>query len=188
WLYYVLTFFQGSRKQVLNTFGTLVLVQTCKLQVHQIGLILMISSVINLVGSPYLGRLLDHYGERPVLTTSYALLALSCIGFATSSSVSFLIVLLLVIKLLVILEIGLDTYVYRFAPPAELTPTLSAGISINHVTSVAMPLVAGALLPVIGYPGIFLGTAGLILLSIPFALSMEARPQPTPQTAMAVTD
>ncbi|MCU0519260.1 MAG: MFS transporter [Anaerolineae bacterium] len=188
WLYYVLTFFQGSRKQVLNTFGTLVLVQTYKLEVHQIGLILMVSSVINLLGSPYLGRLLDRYGERPVLSTSYALLVLSCIGFATSNSVGFLILLLLIIKLLVVLEIGLDTYVYRFAPPEELTPTLSAGISINHVTSVAMPLVAGMLLPIIGYPGIFFGTAGLILLSIPFALSMHPHQQPAPQAAVAVGD
>ncbi len=188
WLYYVLTFFQGSRKQVLNTFGTLVLVQTYGLNVQQISLILTMSSVINLIGSPYLGRLLDRYGERLVLTTSYALLTLGCIGFAISSNIAFLTVLLLIIKLLVILEIGLDTYVYRFAPPEELTPTLSAGISINHVTSVAMPLVAGVLLPVIGYPGIFLGTAGLILLSIPFALGMQAPPQPASQTAVATGD
>ncbi len=188
WLYYVLTFFQGSRKQVLNTFGTLVLVQTYGMQVQQISLILTLSSMINLIGSPYLGRLLDRYGERIVLTTSYALLVLGCVGFASSSNVAFLTVLLLAIKLLVILEIGLDTYVYRFAPPEELTPTLSAGISINHVTSVAMPLVAGLLLPVIGYSGIFLGTAGLILLSIPFALSMQAPPKPARQAAVVAGD
>ena len=81
--------------------------------------------------------------------------------------------MLLVIKLLVLLGMGLSTYVNRIAPPEELTPTLSAGISVNHVTSVAMPLVAGALLPFIGYEGVFLGTAGLILLSIPFALSIR---------------
>jgi len=184
WLYYVLTFFQGSRKQVLNTFGMLVLVETFDLKVWQISLILLASGLVNFIGGPHLGRLLDRLGERQVMAGSYTLLTLCCVGFATLNQVWLLVVLLLVIKLLVTLGIGLDTYVYRIAPPEELTPTLSAGISINHVTSVAMPLVAGALLPVIGYTGIFWGTAGLILFSIPFALAME----PTEaQQAVAVT-
>jgi len=84
-----------------------------------------------------------------------------------------LVLLLLVMKLAVVFGLGLNTYVYRLAPEEELTPTLSAGISINHVTSVGMPLLAGALLPVIGYGGVFLGTAGLILLSVPFALQLH---------------
>jgi hypothetical protein len=76
-------------------------------------------------------------------------------------------------KLAVMFGLGLNTYVYRLAPEEELTPTLSAGVSINHVTSVGMPLLAGVLLPVIGYGGVFLGTAGLILLSVPFALQLR---------------
>jgi len=183
WLYYMLTFFQGSRKQVLNTFGMLVLVENFDLKVWQISLLLLVSGVVNFAGGPYLGRLLDRLGERWVMASSYVLLTLCCIGFATLHQVWLLAVLLLVIKLLVTLGIGLDTYVYRIAPPEELTPTLSAGISINHVTSVAMPIIAGALLPVIGYGGIFWGTAGLILLSVPFALAMQ--PAKAPQAVAA---
>jgi predicted MFS family arabinose efflux permease len=181
WLYYVLTFFQGSRKQVLNTFGMLVLVENFGLRVWQISLLLLVSGLVNFLGAPYLGRLLDQLGERRVISGSYVVLTLCCIGFATLNQVWLLVALLLIIKLLVTLGIGLDTYVYRIAPPEELTPTLSAGISINHVTSVAMPLIAGALLPWIGYSGIFWGTAGLILLSIPFALTMRAE-QPVATT------
>ncbi len=36
-----------------------------------------------------------------------------------------------------------------------------------------MPLVAGAVLPLVGYEGIFLGAAALILVSIPFVFAME---------------
>jgi predicted MFS family arabinose efflux permease len=185
WLYYVLTFFQGSRKQVLNTFGMLVLVDKFGLEVWQISLLLLVSSVVNFVGSPRLGLLLDRWGERLTVSLSYLILTLCCVGFAVLKSVWLLVVLLIVIKLMVTLGMGLSTYVYRIAPPEELTPTLSAGISINHVTSVAMPLVAGALLPTIGYEGIFLGTAGLILLSIPFALAMQVRTPSVPQAVGA---
>lgn len=188
WLYYVLTFFQGSRKQVLNTFGMLVLVESFKLEVWKISLILLASSVINLVGSPYMGRLIDRLGERTVLTATYVGLILGCVGFATLNNVWVLVALLLAIKLLVLAGIGLETYVYRMAPEEELTPTLSAGVSINHVTSVGMPMLAGVLLPVIGYEGIFWGTAGLIVLSIPFAMAMKAQPVAMPQAAVAPAD
>jgi predicted MFS family arabinose efflux permease len=173
WLYYVLTFFQGSRKQVLNTFGMLVLVDRYKLEVWHISLLLLTSSLINMIGSPYLGRLIDRWGERLTTSISYAVLVLCCAGFAIINNVGILVFLLLTIKLVVNLEITLSTYVYRIAPPEELTPTLSAGISINHVTSVGMPILAGILLPLIQYEGVFLGTAGLILISIPFTLAMK---------------
>jgi MFS family permease len=175
WLYYVLTFFQGSRKQVLNTFGMLVLVDRYKLEVWHISLILLASSVINMIGSPYLGKLIDVGGERKTTSISYIVLTLCCIGFAVIDNIWILVVLLLTIKLVVTLGIALSTYVYRIAPSEELTPTLSAGISINHVTSVGMPMLAGLLLPLIKYEGVFLGTAGLIVLSLPFALAMKVQ-------------
>lgn len=188
WLYYVLTFLQGSDKQVLNTFGLLVLVETFGLPVWQISLILVASSIVNLVGSPYMGRLIDRFGERTMISISYVVLTVCCLGFAAIHNVWLLVVLLLTIKLFITVGIALETYVYRSAPAEELTPTLSAGVSINHVTSVGMPLVAGAVLPYIGYEGVFLGTAGLILISIPFALALQANPALTAPIAAAAQD
>ena len=183
WLYYVLTFFQGSRKQVLHTFGALVLVQQFGLQVWEISALFVASALVNFASAPLLGYLLDRFGERKTLSISYLLLVLCCVGFATLGSVWVLAVLFVAIKLLVVLGIGLPTYVNRIAPPEELTPTLSAGLSINHVTSVAMPIVAGVLLPIIHYTGIFWGTAALILLSVPFALALDVNRVPQPQAS-----
>ncbi|NLE46532.1 MAG: MFS transporter [Chloroflexi bacterium] len=176
WLYYVLTFLEGSRKQVLGTFTSLVLVDRHSFEVWEISLLLLISSVVNFVSAPWLGRLLDTYGERSTLTVSYVLLALCCVGCAVVQSAWVLSVLVILIHLLLILGMGLSTYVNRVAPPEELAPTLSAGISINHVTSVGMPLVAGLLLPLVQYSGIFWGTAAIILLSVPFTLAIRATP------------
>jgi predicted MFS family arabinose efflux permease len=185
WLYYVLTFFQGSRKQVLGTFGTLVLVENFDMRVWQISLLLLVSSVVNLIAAPYVGSLVDRFGERRTVSVSYVILVLCCVGFATMHEVWILMILLIAVKLAVIFGMGLSTYLYRIAPPEELTPTLSAGVSINHITSVAMPLIAGALLPLIGYEGIFLGTAGLITLSIPFALALRIGKLPIPRVEAA---
>jgi predicted MFS family arabinose efflux permease len=173
WLYYVLTFFQGSRKQVLGTFTMLVLVDQFGLEVWQISLLLLASSVLNMLAGPGVGALVDRFGERRTVSLSYLVLVACCAGYALVQEVWVLVVLLLAMKLAVMFGLGLNTYVYRLAPEEELTPTLSAGVSINHVTSVGMPLLAGALLPLVGYQGVFLGTAGLIVLSVPFALGLR---------------
>ena len=173
WLYYVLTFLQGSRKQVLGTFGTLVLVDTFGLRVWNISSLLLVSSVVNMLTAPYVGHLIDRLGERKTVSLSYVLLTACCIGFAIVRSVWPLVLLLIAIKFLVMFGMGLSTYIRRISTPEELTATLSAGISINHITSVAMPLIAGVLLPMIGYEGIFWGTSAIIVVSVPFALALR---------------
>ncbi len=188
WLYYTLTFLQGSRKQVLGTFGTLVLVDSFGMKVWNITLLMIVSSAISMVTAPYIGHLIDRLGERRTVPLSYALLAVCCIGFAVVHLVWALALLLIAIKFLVMFGMGLSTYVRRISPEEELTPTLSAGISINHITSVAMPLLAGWLLPRIGYEGIFWGTAAIIILSVPFAMALRVGDAQVAQVDLATAE
>jgi len=176
WLYYVLTFFEGSRMQVFSAFGTLVLVQEYGLDARQISLLLVVSGIVNFILAPRLGHLLDVWGERWTLSASYVGLALCVAGYATLHNVWFLAAILVCMNLLVTLSIGLSTYVNRIAPAEELTPTLSAGVSINHITSVSMSLVAGTLLDIVGYEWLCWGAVGVIMLSVPFALAIRVQP------------
>ena len=173
WLYYILTFFEGSRTQVFHAFGAWVLVDRYGLDARMISVILIASGAINFLVSPYMGKWIDKFGERRSLSVSYALLALSFVGYATIKNTWGLSALFVAIRLLVLSRIGLHTYVNRIAPDEELTPTLSTGVSINHITSVGMSLVAGTLLRIVGYQNLCWGAAGIILLSIPFALSIR---------------
>jgi hypothetical protein len=52
-------------------------------------------------------------------------------------------------------------------------PTLSAGVSINHVSSVTVSLLAGSLLTLLGYERLSWAAAGVIFLSVPFALAIR---------------
>lgn len=187
WLYYVLIFFEGSRVQVFAAFGTLILVQNYGLDAKGISAILALSGIVNFLLVPKLGNLIDRYGESGMMTASYLALSLCFVGYAIVHNVWFLAGTLICINLLVTLSIGLSTYVHRIAPPEELTPTLSAGVSVNHITSVSMSLVAGTLLRVVGYEKLCWGAAVLILLSVPFAMAMKtvapAIPQPEPASA-----
>lgn len=175
WLYYVLILLQGSGQQVLDSFCMLLLVKNFGLKVWNISFLLLISGVVTMIAGPYIGRLIDRYGERNTVPPSYVFLALSCAGFALIKNVLILQILLIVVRFFGMFGMGLSTYVRRVSPQEELTPTLSAGVSINHITSVTMPLIAGQLLPSIGFEAIFLGTAIIISISIPFAMMMKVK-------------
>ncbi|MDP6776841.1 MAG: hypothetical protein QGI83_08750 [Candidatus Latescibacteria bacterium] len=176
WLFYVLTFFEGSRTQVFHTFGAWVLVNAYGLSARQISLLLITSGILSFLISPRVGNWIDRYGERWLLASSYFGLVLAFIGYASVQSPWALGALYIAINLLVMFRIGLHTYVNRIAREGDLSPTLSAGVSINHVTSVGMSLVAGTLLRSLGYEVLCWGAAGIILLSIPFALAIRVDP------------
>jgi predicted MFS family arabinose efflux permease len=185
WLYYVLTFFEGSRMQVFGAFGTLVLVENYGLDAPQISLLLVASGIVNLILAPRLGHLLDIVGERTMLAVSYVALALCFVGYATVHQVWFLALMLVGINLLVTLRIGLSTYVNRIAPEEEVAPTLAAGVSVNHITSVSMSLVAGTLLSIVGYERLCWGAAAVILGSVPFALGIRVDAPASSESAAA---
>jgi len=186
-LYYILTFFEGSRMQVFGAFGALILVQNYGLDARAISLLLLTSSAVNLIVVPRFGKLIDRFGERWTLSVSYVLLALCFIGYATVHNALFLCAMVIGINLLVTLHLALTTYVNRIAPPEELSPTLSAGMSINHVSSVGMSIVAGSLLQLVGYETLCYGAAGIILTSVPFALALRI-PTPIHQARLAVAE
>ncbi len=173
WLYYVLLLFEGSRTQVFSAFNIMVLVYNYGLTAFQISILLLVSGVVNFIFAQPMGRLLDKAGERITLTVGYIALALCFVGYALVNNVWFLGVMVVLINLLVTLSMGLSTYVNRIAPPEELTPTLSTGISVNHISSVGMSFIAGALLPVLGYKTLCWGAVIIIMLSVPFAYAIR---------------
>ena len=175
WLYYVLVFFSGARKLVLGSLITLMLVQDFGIKVWQISTLTLISSVLNMFLAPRLGALIDRVGERITTPIAYTILALCCLGYAVIPDLRVLMALWVLTRLVRPLGMGLQTYVYRTAPPEELAPTLAAGVTFDHISSVAMPFLAGALLPIIDYRGIFLGAALLILASVPFARVLQVQ-------------
>ncbi len=175
WRYYVLIFFSGARKLVLGSFITLMLVENFGLRVWHISTLTLVSSVLTLALSPAMGRIIDRRGEQVTTPLSYAVLALCCFGYAVVGNLWILIALWIIIKLVTPFGLGLSTYVYRTAPPEELTPTLTAGVTFDHISSVGVPFLAGALLPIIDYQGVFLASAVLILISIPFARALQVQ-------------
>jgi predicted MFS family arabinose efflux permease len=173
WLYYVLILFQGVRTQVFAAFGPWVLVQFYQVAASQLAMLMVISQMVNLLVAPRVGDWVDRLGERRALTGSYLIMAAAFAGYATLHNVWLLALMYILINLLFLFRFALATYVDRIAPAEELAPTLSAGVSVNHVTSVGVSLIVGGLIGSLGYETLCYGAAVIILLSCPFALALR---------------
>jgi len=72
--------------------------------------------------------------------------------------------------------IALTTYIHKIAPEEDLKPTLSMGVTMNHIAAVAAPLFGGIAWYYLDYRVIFF--AGSVLALISLAVSQMVKPGP----------
>ncbi len=165
-LYYLLNFLQGCRKQMFITFAIFALVKVHGMPVETTMMLVLINqSLITLTG-PSLGRMIDRYGERLMLSLSYIGLVFVFLGYAIIDHRPTLYVLYCVDNLIFFGGIALTTYIHKIAPAEDLKPTISMGITMNHVASVVAPVAGGIAWHLFGYQVIFLSGAFLAFISL----------------------
>lgn len=187
-LFYALSILFGARKQVFITFAPWVIIKVFGQPASTIAMLWIVSSVLGIAFKPLLGRLVDSYGERKILMGEAFGLILVCIGYASGDSLKlggynlglYLTYTCFVAdQLLMGVGIARTTYLNKIAEdPRDLTPTLSFGISIDHVVSMLVPTFGGLLWAAQGYEYVFLAAAGMALLNLVVA-GMIKIPSPT---------
>jgi len=144
-LYYVLTFLGGARRQVLTTFAVFLLVKKFGLSVSGVTTLFLVNNLVNVVVNPLIGRAINRFGERPLLTMEYAVVAVVFSTYAFSDNKWLVCGLYIVDQLFFNFAMCVSTYFQKIAEPQDLSPTLAAGFTINHIAAVAIPVVGGAL-------------------------------------------
>jgi predicted MFS family arabinose efflux permease len=123
--------------------------------------------------NPFMGHLIDKYGERKLLvgggiicTLVYAAYALLCTQPVTDSVVIFaLLALNYVDRLTQSTLMGRDIFVKHTADtPDEIMPTLSVGVSMDHIASVVSPIFGGILWNSLGPQWVFI--AGVAIAAV----------------------
>jgi hypothetical protein len=162
--YYVLAALFGTRKQIFITFAPWFLVKVLGLRPGHIAQILMISAAIGIFAKPLLGRMVDRFGERRILQAE----ALVSAGFSLAYTISpiFLGGLTLVVvcaicyildDLLYTLRTARTTWLVKIAEkPEDITEAMSASVSIDHLLSISVSLVAGYAWIYMGFETVFL--------------------------------
>ena len=187
-LYYLLTFLEGCRKQIFLTLASLVLVKIYNTPVHHIAAMMILYNLANWFGSPWVGKAIDRFGQRPIMTINYAGVTLVFLGSSLFNQWPVLYGLYCMDNIFNVFNIALTTYLQRIAPPEDIAPSLGMGMTMNHLASVIVPLVACYVWQHVDYriPFVFGSLIGVCLLVsaqwVGKAGSRVGSVSPTPKT------
>ncbi len=145
WLYYVLTFLSGARRQIFNVFAIFLLVQRFHFTLAEMSLLFLLNNLINWILNPYIGLAINKVGERPLLTAKYVAVVFICLAYVFCDSAWLAAVLYVLDQLLFCFTVSIRTYFQKIADQGDIAPSMAVGLTVNHVAAVAVPLVGGFL-------------------------------------------
>ena len=85
--YYVLNVLDGARQQLFFSFGLWVLVSRFGMGVSAVSLVVIVSTVVAMVFSPWAGRMIDRHGERRTLSAINVAYIFALAGYALMGNV-----------------------------------------------------------------------------------------------------
>ena len=101
-----------------------------------------------------------------MLSVSYLGLIFVFLGYAVIEHRQTLYVLYCIDNLIFFGSIALTTYIHKIAPTEDLKPTISMGITMNHISAVVAPVAGGLAWHFFGYQVIFFSGAALAFVSL----------------------
>jgi predicted MFS family arabinose efflux permease len=173
-LYYVLAVISGARNQIFMTFAPWVLIKVFNVNPQTFAILGMVVALVSIGTRKVIGKMIDSRGERFVLTLEAGLLFAICLGYAFSARIFPAGIAVVIIAGCYIIdnstaavEMARSTYVRKIAVDlADVTPTLSTGVSLQHVASMVIPVFGGLLWSAVGYPAVFIGAAVIAFLNL----------------------
>ncbi len=163
-LFYVISALFGIRKQIFLAFGAWVLIEIHGVSVSTIALLYFIAATLGVVLRPLLGEVIDWLGERTVLAADELLLLGICLTYAFAGEVFSGDGVLLALYgayildiILFALRVARTTYLKKIADdPADITPTISMGITIDHAVAMTLPILSGYIWEAYGFQWVFI--------------------------------
>ncbi len=86
WLFYALNFLSGARRQIFVVFAVFMLVQKYGFTIWEISALFVLNNLITWIVSPLIGKAINRFGERKILTLEYVFLIIIFLGYAVMHS------------------------------------------------------------------------------------------------------
>ncbi|PQV59253.1 hypothetical protein LX70_01077 [Defluviimonas denitrificans] len=188
WLYYLLQFMAGARRQIFVVFAAFMMVERFGFRVDEVTALFLINYLINMVAAPYMGRAVGRFGERNALIFEYVGLVAVFLAYGGiywfGWGVVVAAVLYVIDHLFFSLAFALKTYFQKIAAPGDIAPTAAVAFTINHIAAVFLPAAMGYLWVL--SPGAVFGlAAGFAIVSLLLALMIPRHPEPGYETIFA---
>ena len=192
--FYLLSVLLGARKQLFLTFGPWMLVDLFGVDVETMTLLFFIISIIGIGAGPLIGKLTDRFGPRAVLGGEALLTIGLCVLYAFApdllpGGIAAIVVMACYVVDQASAAVSMSRAVYAkrlVKRPEDLSPTLSLGISIDHLVAMFLPMLGGLAWRSggnSGYRWVFLGGAVVAALNFVVTRGMPrdtAAPAPAP--------
>lgn len=145
WLFYSLNFLSGARRQIFVVFAVFMLVQKYGFTVWAISALFVLNNLITWIVSPYIGKAINRFGEKKMLSLEYLSLIIIFLGYALFESKAIAAGLYVVDHIFFNFSIGIHTFFQKTADPKDIAPSMAVSFSINHISAVIIPALGGVL-------------------------------------------
>lgn len=184
WLFYLLTFINGARRQIFIVFAVFLMVEKFGLSAANLTLLLLFNHIINTFLAPRIGRFIARFGERRSLTLEYIGLICVFIAYGLVENVWIASGLYIADHLFFAMAMALRTYFGKIADPRDIAPTSGIAFSINHIAAVVVPAGFG-LIWLVNPSAVFYTGAGLAAVSLLLAQFVPRHPDQGNETVLS---
>lgn len=180
-IFYAISALFGIRKQIFYVFGTWVLVDIHQIPVATIATLMFLGAGLGVILRPLLGDAIDWLGERIVLVADEVLLIAICLVYAFSADLLppgavlwALYGAYVLDQTLFALRVARTTYLKKIAvDPADITATMSLGVTIDHAVAMTLPIFSGWLWAHVGFQWVFVLAAAIALAGLVVCLRIR---------------
>lgn len=145
WVYYVLTFLGGARRQIFMVFAAFLLVEKFGYSAGEVATLFLINKAANIFIAPQIGKIIGVIGERRALTIEYIGLIVVFVGYALVNDSTIAAGLYIVDHLFFAMAIAIKTYFQKIADSEDMAATASVSFTIDHIASVIIPVTFGVI-------------------------------------------
>ncbi len=187
--YYTLVIMFGVQKQIMLVYGPWVLIDLLNKKADTIALLNIIGAFIGMFFIPAVGRWLDKFGIKKLLYADalsfigvYLLYGFLSMGYSGGTLSKFGLPVFLAYVLFIIdrmsTQLGLVRTVYLrtiAVDKSDITPTLSLGLSMDHIVSIASAFVGGIIWGSWGPQYIFFFASFLSIMNLYVAYKVKLK-------------
>lgn len=145
WLFYALIMLSGARRQVFVVFSVFLLVERFGYGVPEITTLFMVNNAVNWFLNPLIGRAINHFGERKLLSLEYLALVAVFIIYAHTDNHLIAGAMYIVDNIVFNFVMAVRTFFQKIADPADIAPSMAVSVTVNHVAAVVIPAIGGLL-------------------------------------------